>query len=150
MDPNSKDSFFLHVAKHQSNLIAGVVVAFALGMLWKGATAAGGVSAISGVIFSYSIPYFYKSIAIENETLRDLFGSQLNFMHGAFLSALLSLLVHIIVSKQTRGDSEKGRLTWTGLKIFTNEQLIVFGNTCHICSHLCNACNPSCFANYKT
>lgn len=130
MDPNSKDSFFLHVAKHQGNLIAGVVVAFALGMLWKGATAAGGVSAIiSGVIFSYSIPYFYKSIAIENETLRDLFGSQLNFMHGAFLSALLSLLVHIIVSKQTRGDSEKGRLTWTGLKIFTNEQLIVFGKT---------------------
>ena len=130
MDPNSTDSFFLHVANHQSKLIAGVVVAFALGMLWRGATAAGGVSAIiSGVIFSYSIPYLYKSIAIENETLRDLFGSQLNFMHGAFLSALLSLLVHIIVSKQTRGDSEKGRLTWTGLKIFTKEQLIVFGKT---------------------
>ena len=42
MDPNSKDSFFLHVAKHQGNLIAGVVVAFFLGMCWKRATAAGG------------------------------------------------------------------------------------------------------------
>ena len=46
MDPNSKDSFFLHVAKHQGNLIAGVVVAFFLGMCWKRATAAGGVAAI--------------------------------------------------------------------------------------------------------
>ena len=130
MDPNSQDSFFLHVAKHQGNLIAGVVIAFALGMLWKGATAAGGVSAIiAGVIFSYGIPPVYASLAEQNETLIALFGTKLNFMHGAFISAILSALVHIFVSLKTKTDPEKGKLTWTGLGIFTPEQFTVFGKT---------------------
>jgi SSS family solute:Na+ symporter len=130
MDPNSQDSFFLHVAKHQSNLIAGVVIAFMVGMFWKGATAAGGVSAIlSGVVFSYGIPPIYASIAQDNETLINLFGTKLNFMHGAFLSAVLSLLVHIIVSKRTQADPEKGKLTWIGLGIFTSKQFVVLGKT---------------------
>ena len=130
MDPNSQDSFFLHVAKHQGNLIAGVVIAFIVGMFWKGATAAGGVSAIiAGVVFSYGIPPLYASVALGNETLTNLFGTKLNFMHGAFLSALLSLLVHITVSKRTKVDSEKGKLTWIGLGIFTSKQFVVFGKT---------------------
>jgi SSS family solute:Na+ symporter len=130
MDPNSQDSFFLHVAKHQGNLIAGVVIAFMVGMFWKGATAAGGVSAIlSGVVFSYGIPPIYASIAQDNETLINLFGTKLNFMHGAFLSAVLSLLVHIIVSKRTQADPEKGKLTWIGLGIFTSKQFVVLGKT---------------------
>ncbi len=130
MDPNSQDSFFLHVAKHQGNLIAGVVVAFALGMFWKGATAAGGVSAIiAGVVFSYGIPPIYASIAEQNLTLVGLFGTKLNFMHGAFISAILSLMVHIIVSLKTKSDAEKGKLTWIGLGIFTPEQFSVLGKT---------------------
>lgn len=130
MDPNSQDSFFLLVAKHQGNLIAGVVVAFVLGMFWKGATAAGGFSAIvAGVIFSYGIPPLYAIIADNNESLVNLFGKKLNFMHGAFASAILSLLVHIIVSKRTKLDTEKGKLTWIGLDIFTSKQFAVFGKT---------------------
>ncbi|MBT3635617.1 MAG: sodium/solute symporter [Opitutae bacterium] len=130
MDPNSQDSFFLHVAKHQGNLIAGVVVAFALGMLWKRATAAGGVAAIvSGVIFSYSIPPIYAIMAKDNQSLIETFGSNLNFLHGAFLSALLSLVVHILVSRATRPDEEKGKMTWTGLGIFSPTQLAVFAKT---------------------
>ena len=130
MDPNSQDSFFLLVAKHQGNLIAGVVVAFVVGMLWKGATAAGGVSEIiAGVIFSYGIPPLYAFIAEGNESLVNLFGKKLNFMHGAFISALLSLLVHIVVSKISKVDPEKGKLTWTGLGIFTPEEFIVLGKT---------------------
>ena len=130
MDPNSQDSFFLHVAKHQGNLIAGVVIAFIVGMFWKGATAAGGVSAIiAGVIFSYGIPPLYALVAQGNETLINLFGTKLNFMHGAFLSAILSLLVHIIVSKKTQADPEKGKLTWIGLGIFTSKQFVVLGKT---------------------
>ena len=50
-------------------------------------------------------------------------------MHGAFLSAILSLLVHIIVSKRTQVDPEKGKLTWIGLEIFTSKQFVVFGKT---------------------
>jgi solute:Na+ symporter, SSS family len=62
MDPNSKESFFLHVASHQGRLIAGVVVAFALGMLWKRASATGAVVAIvAGVALSYGIPPIYDN-----------------------------------------------------------------------------------------
>jgi SSS family solute:Na+ symporter len=134
MDPNSKDSFFLHVAKHQGNLIAGVVVAFFLGMCWKRATAAGGVAAIiAGVIFSYSIPLLYANLAEGNQPLVDLFGEKLNFMHGAFLSAILSILVHILVSLKTQPDQEKGKLTWTGLQIFSPQELSVFVKTLLFC-----------------
>lgn len=134
MDPNSKDSFFLHVAKHQGNLIAGVVVAFFLGMCWKRATAAGGVAAIiAGVIFSYSIPVLYGNMAEGNQILIDLFGEKLNFMHGAFLSAILSILVHILVSLKTQPDQEKGKLTWTGLQIFSPQELSVFVKTLLFC-----------------
>ena len=134
MDPNSKDSFFLHVAKHQGNLIAGVVVAFFLGMCWKRATAAGGVAAIiAGVIFSYSIPVLYGNMAEGNQTLIDLLGEKLNFMHGAFISAILSAIIHILVSLNTQPDKEKGKLTWTGLQIFSPQELSVFIKTLLFC-----------------
>ena len=134
MDPNSKDSFFLHVAKHQGNLIAGVVVAFFLGMCWKRATAAGGVAAIiAGVLFSYSIPVLYANLAVDNPDLIALLGEKLNFMHGAFFSAILSIGVHIIVSLSTQPDQEKGKLTWVGLKIFSPKELTVFIKTLLFC-----------------
>ena len=141
MDPNSQDSFFLHVAKHQGNLIAGVVIAFTLGMLWKGATAAGGIAAIiSGVIFSYGIPPIYAYFAQNNETLINLFGTKLNFMHGAFISALLSLVVHLVVSRMTHADPEKAKLTWIGLGIFTPEQFVVLGKTlAYYPAYLCDS-----------
>ena len=134
MDPNSKDSFFLKVAKHQGNLIAGVVVAFFLGMCWKRATAAGGVAAIlAGVLFSYSIPALYAIFAQGNPALIDLFGEKLNFMHGAFVSALLSAVVHVVISLKTQPDEEKGKLTWTGLQIFSVHELSVFIKTLLFC-----------------
>ena len=134
MDPNSKDSFFLEVAKHQGNLIAGVVVAFFLGMCWKRATAAGGVAAIlAGVLFSYSIPALYRILAQGIPALIDLFGEKLNFMHGAFVSALLSAVVHVVISLKTQPDQEKGKLTWTGLQIFSVHQLSVFIKTLLFC-----------------
>ena len=134
MDPNSKDSFFLKVAKHQGNLIAGVVVAFFLGMCWKRATAAGGVAAIlAGVLFSYSIPALYAIFAQGNPALIDLFGEKLNFMHGAFVSALLSAVVHVVISLKTQPDEEKGKLTWTGLQIFSVHELAVFIKTLLFC-----------------
>jgi hypothetical protein len=62
MDPNSKNSFFMQIATHQSKLIAGVVVAFALGMLWKRATGAGAIVAIvAGIAFSYLLPVQYEN-----------------------------------------------------------------------------------------
>ena len=147
MDPNSKDSFFLHVAKHQGNLIAGVVVAFFLGMCWKRATAAGGVAAIlSGVLFSYTIPVLYANFAEGNQALTNLFGEKLNFMHGAFISALLSGLVHIFISLRTQPDEEKSALTWIGLKIFSPKELSVFLKTLLFA---CNLCHPRHFGDHE-
>ena len=121
MDPNSKDSFFLQIASHQSKLIAGVVVAFFLGLLWKGATATGGFLAIvSGVLFSYGIPWLYPMIA--GEELVRIFGENLNFMHSVFVAAVLSLILHVVVSRMTRQpNDEKNRAqhTWIGLGIFS-------------------------------
>ncbi|MED5382045.1 MAG: sodium/solute symporter [Verrucomicrobiota bacterium] len=120
-DPNSKDSFFLQIANHQSKLIAGVVVAFFLGLLWKGATATGGIVAIvSGVLFSYSIPWLYPMVA--GEGLTRVFGEELNFMHSVFVAAILSLILHIVVSRLTRNpDAEQNQAghTWIGLGIFS-------------------------------
>lgn len=114
MDPNSKESFFLHVASHQSKLIAGIVVAFGLGMLWPRATAAGGVVAIvSGVVFSYALPPIY---AVTLGTIDGFyFGPQLNFMHSVMVAAILALILHVTVSLLTQPDAEKGKMTWTGL-----------------------------------
>lgn len=62
MDPNSKESFFLHIASHQSKMIAGVIVAFGLGMLWRRATGAGAITAIvAGVVISYALPPLYSN-----------------------------------------------------------------------------------------
>ena len=122
MNPNSEDSFFLLIASHQSKLIAGVVVAFFLGLLWKGATATGGfIAIVSGVLFSYGIPLLYTKGA--SEGLISVFGEKLNFMHSVFVAAILSLILHIVVSLMTKNPSaEKNQAmhTWIGLGIFSS------------------------------
>ncbi len=63
MDPNSKGSFFLHVASYQSKVIAGIIVALAMGMFWKRATpAAGGIVIVAGVIFSFAVGPMYDGM----------------------------------------------------------------------------------------
>ncbi len=124
-DPNSNDSFFLTIANHQSKLIAGVVVAFFLGMLWKRATATGAfVAIIAGVAISYSVEHVYNAYATPG--LISVFGEKLNFMHAVLVSAVLSLLLHIGVSLATQPDKEKGRLTWVGLGIFSKQEFSYF------------------------
>lgn len=115
MDPNSSDSFFLHIASHQSKLIAGVVVAFGLGMFWKRATAQGAFAAIiTGVVMSYGLPILYPKV-ITSGPIFDYFGASLNFMHAVFIAAIVSLIVHVSISLNTKADPEKAKLTWTGL-----------------------------------
>ena len=63
-------------------------------------------------------------------------------MHGAFLSAILSGLVHILVSLKTQPDQEKGNLTWTGLQIFSPQELSVFVKTLLLRGNLCHPRNP--------
>ena len=76
MNPNSKSSFFLQIASHQSKLVAGVVVAFALGMFWRRATAAGATTAIiAGVVCSYGLPIVYSGHMDDFKIARGYIGA---------------------------------------------------------------------------
>ena len=123
-DPNTKQLFFTYVASHQSKLVGGVVVAFAVGMLWKGATAAGGfASIVTGVVVSYSIVPLYGATLGKTEFFSGLFGPNLNFFHGVFVAAICAAIANVIVSKLTQPDSEKSKLTFIGLGIFTESSM---------------------------
>ena len=123
-DPNTKQLFFTYVASHQSKLVGGVVVAFAVGMLWKGATAAGGfASIITGVVVSYAVVPVYGATLGKTEFFSGMFGSSLNFFHGVFVAAIFAVLANIIVSKMTQADEQKSSLTFVGLGVFTKASL---------------------------
>jgi SSS family solute:Na+ symporter len=123
-DPNTKQLFFTYVASHQSKLVGGVVVAFAVGMLWKGATAAGGfASIITGVVVSYAVVPVYGVTLGKTEFFSGMFGTNLNFFHGVFVAAIFATLANVIVSKMTQTDEEKSSLTFVGLGVFTKASL---------------------------
>jgi len=118
MDPNSEESFFLQIVDHQSRLVVGVVVAFALGMMWRRATAAGALASILvGVVFSYALPYLYRTYLGVDSAIAELFGQELSFLHTVAVVAVLCVLVQVIVSLLTQPDEEKSKLTWVGLGI---------------------------------
>ena len=123
-DPNTKQLFFTYVASHQSKLVGGVVVAFAVGMLWKGATAAGGfASIITGVVVSYAVVPVYGVTLGKTEFFSGMFGTNLNFFHGVFIAAIFAVLANVIVSKMTQSDEQKSSLTFVGLGVFTHASL---------------------------
>jgi len=123
-DPNTKQLFFTYVASHQSKLVGGVVVAFAVGMLWKGATAAGGfASIITGVVVSYAVVPVYEVTLGKTEFFSGMFGAKLNFFHGVFVAAIFATLANVIVSKMTQADEQKSNLTFVGLGVFTKASL---------------------------
>ena len=123
-DPNTKQLFFTYVASHQSKLVGGVVVAFAVGMLWKGATAAGGfASIITGVLVSYAVVPVYGVTLGKTEFFSGMFGSNLNFFHGVFVAAIFAVFANVVVSKMTQSDEQKSSLTFVGLGIFTEASL---------------------------
>jgi Na+/proline symporter len=133
MDPNSEESFFLHIVDHQSRLVAGLVVAFALGMLWKRATAAGALAAIvSGVVLSYALPPLYASFLGTDPRIAGYFGREISFLHTVAVVAVLCVIVQVTVSLLTQPDEEKAKLTWVGQGIFRAATLRSFAVCCGI------------------
>jgi SSS family solute:Na+ symporter len=123
MDPNSKESFFLRIASHQSRLVAGVVVAFVLGMLWKRACGVGGFLAIvMGVALSYGVEPLYTYLVQTNaefaRAMVPIFGEQMNFLHSVFIAAIGSLILHVLLSLLFPARADQSELTWTGQGIF--------------------------------
>lgn len=121
MDPNSEASFFLQIATHQSKVVAGVVVAFIIGMLWRRATAAGAIASIVlGVVVSYGLPPLYAIAAARSPALVGMFGEKLNFMHSVFVAACVAAVGHIAVSLATKSDPKKSELTWDAQGVISN------------------------------
>ena len=112
MDPNSKDSFFLH-GQTSGNLIAGVVVAFFLIVL--GNTAAGGVAAIlSGycsVIHRSYTPILRKVIGPNQSVWRE---TQFH-ARGFYIGPSQWPCPHFI-SLRTQPDEEKVHLLGSASK----------------------------------
>ena len=131
MDPNSEESFFLQIVDHQSRLVVGVVVAFALGMMWKRATAPGALAAIlSGIVLSYALPPLYAKFLGVHPAVADCFGREISFLHTVAVVGVLCVFIQVIVSLLTQPDEEKSKLTWVGLGIFEASTLRLFALFC--------------------
>ena len=133
MDPNSEKSFFLQIVDHQSRLVVGVVVTFALGMMWKRATAAGALTTIiAGVVLSYTLPSLYATFLGVHPAIAALFGREISFLHIVAVVAVLCVLIHVVVSLLTQPDEEKSKLTWVGLGIIKASTLRAFALCCGV------------------
>ena len=116
LDPNSEENFFLQIANYQNYLTPGLLVAFALGMLWpRGTPTAAFVTILSGIFFSWFVEFAYNHYLGDVPLVARWFGSQLNFFHRVVAVLLLSTVIYVVVSLLTREDRAKGRLVWTDL-----------------------------------
>lgn len=117
MDPNSESSFFLVIARHQANLISGLVVVFVLGMLWQKASALGAIAAIlTAVLVSYLFPHLYDLFLRDAWGLKTIFGNQMNFLHTVLVASFFSATMHIVLSLIYPEQKDVVALTWYGMK----------------------------------
>ena len=116
VDPNSKENFFLVIVDQQSHIIPGLLVAFAVGMIWRGATATGAfVAILASPFLSLALQWAYDEHLHTMAWLGANFGDQLNTFHRVAVIVLLAVLMHVVVSLRTHGDPEKSKLVWSEL-----------------------------------
>ena len=113
------DNFFLKIASQQGHLTPGVLVAFLIGVLWRGATGHGAVAAILSAPF-FSV-FFERAYAVWvagasplAEAAGRTFGPNLNFMHRTAVTVVFAALVLIAVSHLTQRSRNRDgeRFTW--------------------------------------
>ena len=116
INPNSKENFFLQIVDYQAYLTPGVLVAFFMGIFWRRSTpAAGIVTILSGIFFSWFVEFAYARFAGGAPAIVEVFGENLHFFHRVVVIILMCVAVNVIVSCLTRRDSEKERLVWAEL-----------------------------------
>jgi SSS family solute:Na+ symporter len=99
-DPTSGSNFFLSVSNRGGYFTQGIVVAFMLGIWWKGASSRGAIATlVAAPLFAFGFEAFYNAQLGTLPAVQALFGPKLNFMHRVFLTFLFSLGVHAVVSR---------------------------------------------------
>jgi SSS family solute:Na+ symporter len=98
--PDPKSNFFLKVSAWGGYFTQGIVVAFLLGIWWKGASTRGAIAAlIVAPIFAFGIEAYYNTHWGLNAEIQAWWGLKLNFMHRVLLTAVFATVVHIGMSK---------------------------------------------------
>ncbi|QJW91048.1 sodium/solute symporter [Spirosoma taeanense] len=98
--PDRTNNFMLKVSAQLSYFTPGIMVAFFVGVLWRGASARAAVVAMAAAPFYGLLTEFiYNSFLGTNPDVASVFGEKLNFMHRVFLTFLLTLTTLISLSR---------------------------------------------------
>ena len=115
-DPTAGGNFFLRVSSQAGHFTPGLVAAFALGMFWQRATAAGAFAAIvAAPFFSIGIVELYGAWLGPIPAVAAVFGLELNFLHRVLLTVLFAVAVLVIVSFRSTPTKANLEVTCTAL-----------------------------------
>lgn len=129
-DPTSSGNFFLRVSSQAGHFTPGLVVAFALGMFWRGASATGAVASIvTAPIFSFAIVWLYRDWLGPISSVAEVLGEQLNFLHRVFATVLFAGLVHVLVSRRAQIGAEAANYTFFELRNESSRKFVRLSRT---------------------
>ncbi len=98
--PDRTNNFMLKVSAQLSYFTPGIMVAFFVGILWRGASARAAVVAMAAAPFYGLLAEFiYDNFLGTNPAVAAVFGAKLNFMHRVFLTFVLSLTTLVVLSR---------------------------------------------------
>lgn len=98
--PDRTNNFMLKVSAQLSYFTPGIMVAFFLGILWRGASARAAVWAMAlAPIYGILVELLYNYALADIPAVSALFGLKLNFMHRVFLTFVLSFSTLIVLSR---------------------------------------------------
>lgn len=98
--PDRTNNFMLKVSAQLSYFTPGIMVAFFVGVLWRGASARAAVIAMAAAPFyGLLVEFIYNTFLGTHPGVAAVFGVSLNFMHRVFLTFVLCLTTLIVLSR---------------------------------------------------
>jgi solute:Na+ symporter, SSS family len=98
--PDRSNNFFLKVSAQLSYFTPGIMVAFFLGILWRGASARAAVLAMAlGPVFGLVSELIYNNLLGHVPAVAELFGPTLNFMHRVLLTFVFCVTTLVLLSR---------------------------------------------------
>lgn len=98
--PDRTNNFMLKVSAQLSYFTPGIMVAFFVGVLWRGASARAAVTAMAmAPFYGLLAEFIYDNFLGTSPAVAAVFGQKLNFMHRVFLTFVLSLTTLVALSR---------------------------------------------------